>query len=144
MRIAVVYHSPTDSGFLRDLSVAVGRGIESQAYDVTLINACREPGKTLSGFGYIAFGLEAHSLFAKRVPDSFRSYLASAGVLSGKRCYAFVTRKGIRRFRFLASLMESLESEALHIKKSDILSSRVEAENVGKCLHIEKSVQFHG
>ncbi|PIE04957.1 MAG: hypothetical protein CSA76_01555 [Spirochaetales bacterium] len=66
------------------------------------------------------------------------AYLRSAGQVSGKRCYAFISRKGLRKNRVLGSLMKVMESEGMFLKRSDILSNASEAEAVGHRLHIEK------
>ncbi len=103
------------------------------------MDARTETGKSLTSFGYIAFGTLAPSAFAKKVADAVPAYLRSAGHLSGKRCYAFVGKKGLRKNRILASLMKSMEAEGMYLKRSDVLASTAEAEAVGRRLHIEKS-----
>jgi hypothetical protein len=105
---------------------------------VTVIDAMTDTGASLTPFGYIAFGVKVPSFMAKSVPDAFAAFLRSAGHLPGKRCYAFIDGKGLRKSRFLASLMKVVESEGVLLKRSDILSGEAEAQAVGARLHIEK------
>ncbi len=114
-------------------------GIEKQGHDVTVVNARTEGGKSLTSYGYIAVGTESPTSFAKVIPAQLGSFLRSAGHVSGKRCYAFVTKKGLRKGRVLISLMKTMESEGMYLKKSDILANAAEAEAVGSKLHINKS-----
>ena len=123
---------------LSDIVSALARGIEKQEHDVTVVDALRDTGKSLTPFDYIAVGTEAPSLFAKSIPDSLGSFLKSAGHVSGKRCYAFIPNKGFRKGKLLSSLMKIMESEGMYLKKSDILVNAAEAEAVGSKLHIEK------
>lgn len=85
-------------------------------------------------------GTVSPSPLAKAIPGALTSFLKSAGHISGKRCYAFIGNKGLRKGKVLASLMKTMESEGMYLKKSDVLSNAVEAEAVGSRLHIEKSV----
>jgi hypothetical protein len=76
---------------------------------------------------------------AKTVPGPFLAFLKSAGHVSGKRCYAFIGKKGLRKGRFLSSLMKIMESEGMLLKRSDVLGTPAEAEAVGSRLHIDKT-----
>jgi len=114
-------------------------GIERQGHDVTVVDALTDSGMSLTGFGYVAVGTTAPGPFAKSVSAPLGSFLKNAGMVSGKRCYAFIDRKGLRKGRFLSSLMKVMESEGMYLKKSDVLGSPAEAEAVGSRLHIDKS-----
>ncbi|VDB00521.1 hypothetical protein S1OALGB6SA_1603 [Olavius algarvensis spirochete endosymbiont] len=113
------------------------RGIERQGHEVTLVNAKTELLPTL--FSYIAVGTVAASVFSKTVPELLSAFLGTAGQLTGKRCYAFVGRNGLRRRKLLASLMKTMEKEGMYLKTSDILGTAAEAEAIGSRLRIEKS-----
>ena len=114
-------------------------GIEGRGHDVTVVNARTEGGKSLRPFAYIAVGTTAPSLTAKAVPDGLAAFLRSAGMVSGKRSYAFVAGGGLRKGRLLVSLMKTMESEGMYLKKSDIISRAREARALGSRLHIDKS-----
>jgi len=103
------------------------------------VDARTENGKSLTSFAYIAVGTVSPAPFAKMIPDSLGAFLKSAGHISGKRCYAFILNKGLRKGRVLSSLMKMMESEGMYLKKSDILANAAEAEAVGSKLHIEKT-----
>ncbi len=106
---------------------------------MTVINAMTDPGKSLTPYQYIAIGTQAPSAFAKSVGDNLKTYLRSAGHVSGKRCYAFISSKGLRKGKVLGSLMKVMESEGMYLKRSDVLAKANEAKAVGKRLHVENA-----
>jgi menaquinone-dependent protoporphyrinogen IX oxidase len=117
---------------------ALAKGIQEQGHDVTVVDATTDAGMSLTPFGYIVVGARVPSYMAKSVPSSLGAFLRSAGHLPGKRCYAFIGGKGLRKGRFLASLMKTVEAEGVLLKRSDALSNEEEARAVGARLHIEK------
>ncbi|MCK5737240.1 MAG: hypothetical protein KAH21_12220 [Spirochaetaceae bacterium] len=119
---------------------SLAQGIERQGHDVTVVDSRTESGKSLTPYAYIAVGTVSPSLFAKTIPNPVVEFLRSSGHISGKRCYAFILNKGLRKGRVLSSLMKVMESEGMYLKKSDILANAAEAEAVGSKLHIEKTV----
>jgi hypothetical protein len=137
LRVAVIHYDTENSKTFDEIVKGLAKGIESQGHDVTLVDAKRDAGKSLTSFGYIAVGSSAPSLFAKSVPVPLGSFLRSAGMVSGKRCYAFVGKKGLRKGKVLASLMRIMEKEGMYLKKSDIIANSAEAYAVGSRLHIE-------
>ena len=106
---------------------------------MTVVDAITDSGKSLTPFNYIAVGTVAPSAFAKSAPDALKVFLRSAGHVSGKRCYAFLGNRGLRKGRVLASLMKVMESEGMYLKRSDVLAKADEARAVGARLHIEKT-----
>jgi len=125
---------------MSDIVHALARGIEKQGHDVTVVDARTESGKSLTSFAYIAVGTVAPSAFSKTVSAAVNAFLKTAGHVSGKRSYAFILNKGLRKGRVLSSLMKMMESEGMYLKKSDILVNAAEAEAVGSRLHIDKTV----
>lgn len=118
---------------------ALAKGIESQGHDVRVLNAQTDTGQSLTPYSYIAVGTCTPSFFAKKIPEPLGAFLRSAGHLSGKRSYAFTGKSGLRKGRVLASLMKTMESEGMFLKRSDVLSSPAEAEAVGSRLHVERT-----
>lgn len=115
----------------------LAKGIERQGHEVSLVDARTEA--LLTTFSYIAVGTVAVSAFSKTVPEPLSVFLRSAGRLTGKRCYAFVGRNGLRKRKLLASLMKAMEREGMYLKTSDILGTALEAEAIGSRLRIERS-----
>lgn len=118
---------------------ALSQGIEKQGHDVTVINGKTDRDKSLTPYNYIAVGTAAPSLFSKKAPDGLGVFLKSAGLLSGKRCYAFIAGGGFRKTRLLASLMKIMESEGMYLKTSNIIGKPHEAKVIGSRLHIDNS-----
>lgn len=115
---------------------SLSQGIEKQGHDVTVIDARTEKGRSLNPYAYVLIGINVPFFFAKDVPIGLSKFLSSAGMLLGRRCYAFVTGKGMRKLRLLKSLMKTMESEGMYLKKSDILHTPAEAEAIGARLHV--------
>lgn len=138
MRVAVVHYDPDHSKSFSDVVKSLAVGIEGQGHDVTVIDALTESSKSLTPYHYVAFGTVAPSLMAKSVSERIVAYLRGAGHVSGKRCYAFIGKKGLRTGRVLGSLMKAMESEGMYLKRSDILAKADEARAVGSRLHIKK------
>ncbi|MBN2626382.1 MAG: hypothetical protein JXA95_06910 [Spirochaetales bacterium] len=137
MRVAVVYFDK-EQGPVSDIAEALAHGIGEQGHDVKLVNARLDTNVKLTMYEYIAVGTAPLSLFSKKLDPSLETFIKNAGTVSGKRCYAFVKKRGLRTFRVLQGLMKILEREGVILKTSDIINSREEAAYIGKKLHITK------
>ena len=136
MRVAIVFFSGKNREKIRDLANGLARGIQKQGNQVDVFDGCLEHNARLTIYQYIAVGLEPSGSFSGRVPDSVRTFLAGSGMVSGKKCYAFVSRSTFGTAKSLSNLMRSMEGEGMFLKNSDVLRSAVEAEEIGKRLHI--------
>ena len=136
MRVAVVFFSGKNREKLRDIANGLARGIEKQGNQVDVFDGGRDSNVKLTIYQYIVVGMEPSGSFSGKVPDSLRSFLAGSGVVSGKKSYAFVTRSPFGTAKSLTNLMRSMEGEGMFLKNSDVLRSPVEAEEIGKRLHI--------
>ena len=137
MRVAVVYFQ-NGNNEVKKTAEALAQGIASENHIVDLINGETDRDKKLTGYEYIAIGAAPLSLFRGRISEQIGSYLKNAGMLSGKRSYAFIRKKGFGSARALRSLMADMEREGMMLKISDILFSVDEAVAAGKKLHIKK------
>ncbi len=136
MRVAVVYFYTRGSGRISGISESLAEGIRSQGHEVDLIDAVKFPDKKLTVYGYIAVGYENPAFFGSKVSDKISLYLSNAGMIRGKRSYAFIRPYGLRSQKVLGNLMKFMEHEGLYLKRSDILSSVDDAAVIGKKLHI--------
>ena len=136
MRVAIVFFSGRNRERIRDLANGLAKGIERQGNQVDVFDGSRDNTARLTIYQYIAIGLEPSGSFSGKVPDSVRTFLAGSGVVSGKKSYAFVSRSTFGTAKSLTNLMRSMEGEGMFLKNSDILRSPVEAEEIGKRLHI--------
>jgi menaquinone-dependent protoporphyrinogen IX oxidase len=136
MRVAVVFFSGRNREKIRDLANGLAKGIEKQGNQVDVFDGSRDNNIRLTIYQYIAVGVEPSGSFSGRVPDSVRTFLAGSGVVSGKKSYAFVSRSMLGTAKSLANLMRSMEVEGMFLKSSDVLRSPVEAEEIGKRLHV--------
>ena len=137
MRVAVVYFEK-EAGKLAQTAEALAHGIGEQGHDVKVINGVLDSNVKLTMYEYIAIGTNPLSPFSKKLDESLKTFVKNAGTVSGKRCYAFVQKKGFRAFRVLQELMKLLEKEGIFLKTSDVINSKEEASYIGKKLHITK------
>ena len=135
MRIAVIYFSGNNRNKLLNSARGLVRGIESQGHIVDLIDGRQIREKKLTIYRYIAVGTESVNLFGK-IPTLITESLKAAGSISGKKSFAFVQKSFFGAQKALLWLMAFMEKEGMFIKFSEIFSNPIEAEEVGKCLHI--------
>lgn len=137
MRVAVVYFQ-CGINDVKKTAESLAHGIGSENHMVDLINGETDSDKKLTGYEYIAIGTAPISMFRGRISDRISNFLNNCGTLSGKRCYAFVKKKGFGSAKALRNLMTEMEKQGMMLKISDILYSAEEAEAAGKKLHIKK------
>ncbi len=136
MRLAIVYFYTNNTGRILGVSEALAQGMRSQGHEVDLIDAVANPNQKLTVYRYIAVGYESPSFFGASISDKISLFLSNAGMIRGKRAYAFIKPFGIRSQKLLGKLMKSMEHEGLYLKRSDILNSPEDAKIIGKKLHI--------
>jgi flavorubredoxin len=118
------------------LSQAVARGIEKQGNKVDTFDGARDPNVKLTIYQYIVVGAEPIGTFGGKIPETVKTFLAGAGAVAGRKCYAFVSKASFGAAKSLSALMKIMEGEGMLIKTSDILRSPTEAEEIGKRLHV--------
>lgn len=137
MRIAVVYFPAGGGNRLKSLAQAVAAGVEEQGHTVHLIDASREHDKKLTMYEYLCIGTEPVSFLSGKVSENIQRYLSSSGVVAGKRCFAFVAKRGLATGRCLSRLMSRMEGEGMFLKYSEVLSSPEQAKEISKRLNIK-------
>jgi menaquinone-dependent protoporphyrinogen IX oxidase len=137
MRVAVVYFQ-SGYGEVKKTAEALARGISAGNHMVDLINGETDTDKKLTGYQYLVIGGAPISFFSGKISERISPYLKNSGMLSGKRSYAFIRKKGLASSKALKNLMIEMEKEGMMLKISDVLYSSIEAEAAGKKLHINK------
>jgi menaquinone-dependent protoporphyrinogen IX oxidase len=137
MRAAVVFFSSASRERVRALAKSLSQGIGEQGYQVDLIDGDRDVNAKLTGYQYLAIGAEPLSGFGGKLPDKVSQFLASAGMVSGKHSFAFVSKTTFGSMKALSRLMRSMEREGMLIKNSSVLASPQEAQEIGKRLHVK-------
>ena len=120
------------------LARALARGIESQGHSADVFDGDRDSNVKLTGYQYIAIGAEPLSSLSGRVPERVARFLSGAGMLSGKRSFAFVARNTLGAGRALGRLMKSMEKEGMLIKNSEVFATAQAAEETGRKLHVQR------
>ena len=120
------------------LARALARGIESQGHSADVFDGDRDSNAKLTGYQYIAIGSDPLSAFSGRLPERVPQFLSGAGLVSGKRAFAFVTRNTLGAGRALVRLMKSMEKEGMILKSSEVFATPQAAEETGRRLHIQR------
>jgi menaquinone-dependent protoporphyrinogen IX oxidase len=136
MRVCVLYSDAGNDTTCKELASSLAEGISTQGHIVDTIDMCHDAGKIISFYEYFAIGTSSTSFWGGKIPDHVTSFLKQSGSISGKRCFAFVSKRGIRQAKTLQTLMRAMESQGMYLKYSDILSNRGYAKEVGKRLII--------
>jgi flavorubredoxin len=136
MRVAVVFFSGRNRDKLMGLAKAIARGIEKQGNQVDTFEGQRDTNTKLTIYQYVVIGAEPIGALGGKLPDSVRTFLAAAGAVAGRKSYAFVAKSTFGAAKALAALMKLMEGEGMVLKSSDILRSAVEAEEIGRRLHV--------
>ncbi|RKX79896.1 MAG: hypothetical protein DRP87_01565 [Spirochaetes bacterium] len=137
MKVAVVFFADKNREKLLNISKALARGVEAQGHHVDLIDGFKDVNSKLTIYEYIAVGTAAVSPFGGKIPERISKFLSSAGIVAGKRSFAYVLKEGLRAGKTLVKLMNTMEHEGMFLKYSEVLCSPEEAEEVGKRLHIK-------
>jgi hypothetical protein len=111
--------------------------MESQGHQVDIIDGDHDVNSKLTMYQYIAVGTSALNTFGGKISENMAKFLSNSGVIAGKRSFAFAVKGGIRIGKTLSTIMKAMEHEGMFLKYSEVLSSAVEAEAIGKRLHIE-------
>lgn len=136
MRIATVFFPGKNRTRLVSFAKALAEGIESQGHSVDIVDGSRDVNARLSMYQYIAVGTEPISLFGGKIPPKVGEFLKNSGVVGGKKCFAFVMKKPLGAAKALTRLMNTMESEGMFLRYSEVIGSTSEAEAIGKRLQI--------
>jgi len=136
MKVAVVFFGGSGREKLLNISKGLVKGLEGQGRQVDLIDGDRDVNVKLTIYEYIALGTSAPNFWGGRVSHKIALFLANSGMVSGKRCFAYITKGGLRKTKTLRALMNAMEHEGMYLKNSGFLSSVEEAEELGKRLHV--------
>ena len=139
MKVAIVFFEGKNRQKLFNLVKALSQGIESQGHQVDIIDGSHDVSTRLSMHQYIIMGTESKSTIGGKIPEKVASFLADAGVIQGKRSFAFVSKTFFGSEKALTRLMSSMEKEGMFLKYSEIIQTSIEAEEIGKRLHIEQA-----
>jgi hypothetical protein len=106
---------------------------------VEVFNMYQEMGRNISYYDYYVFASEASGFFGGKIPQIVYDFLKGCGNVSGKRCFCFISKKGMRKGKTLHVLMKALESEGAFISNFEILDSLGMAQAMGKRLRLSKN-----
>ncbi|MDA3850772.1 MAG: hypothetical protein PF447_05825 [Spirochaetaceae bacterium] len=135
LRVAIVYWGGETSQ-VSSVLTSLSKGVETQGHQVKILRGNKDD-LHLTGYDYLLIGCSSMGLMSKSLPPSLKSDLAESGLLTGKRCFAYVINGGLRKNALMLNLMKNLEGQGLMVKNFDILTSADEAEKLAGSLHIK-------
>ncbi|MCK9286204.1 MAG: hypothetical protein PHU24_04180 [Sphaerochaetaceae bacterium] len=135
MRVCVLYCESSGTS-CKELSAGLAEGLQMQGHTVDVIDMQADAGKIVSFYDYLVVGTSAISFWGGKIPRKVDDFLKAAGTISGKRCFAFVPKRGMRVMKTLQRLMHVMESQGMYLTYSDVLTNRAFAKEVGKRLKI--------
>ena len=136
MRAAVVFFSGKSNDRISGLARALAKGMERQGHTVDVYDGTKDASARLTIHQYVAVGAASTGTFGGKIPETVKTFLAAAGAVAGKKCYAFIPKATFGAAKALATLMKCMEGEGMFLKNSDILRSPAEAEEIGKRLRM--------
>lgn len=137
MRVCVLYADQPSAKICKELADALAKGIESQGHFVDLIEIGQNKGKNLTTYDYIALGATPTSFFGKSFDNKVATFLKQNGNVGGKRSFAFIPNKGLRKTKSLQTLMMIMEKEGMFVTFSEVIKSVSEAKLIGSQLLIK-------
>ena len=135
MRVGVVFFAEKERKRLLALARGLAIGLESQGHEVEVIDGIRDINSKLTAQQYIVVGTESLSMTGK-IPARVAPFLSSAGLIQGKRSYAFVAKSFLGSNRALVKVMRAMEHEGMYLKNSGVLKSPEEAQAIGAHLRV--------
>jgi flavorubredoxin len=136
MRTVVVFFSGSNRSRILALAKALAKGMESQGHQVDIVDGDHDVNTKLTAYQYLAVGTEPLSGLGGKISEKIGHFLNSAGMVAGKKSFAFVHKNVAGAGKALTRLMKAMEREGMFIKNSSVLSSAEEAEALGRKLHI--------
>ena len=136
MRTVVVFFSGSNRNRILTLAKALAKGMESQGHQVDIVDGDHDVNTKLTAYQYLAVGTEPLSGLGGKISEKISQFLNSAGMIAGKKSFAFVHKNVAGAGKALTRLMKVMEKEGMFIKNSNVMSSAEEAEAVGRKLHI--------
>jgi hypothetical protein len=131
MRIAVL-SVPKSRQPEQDWARSLAAGMRAMGHQVDVLDAWTDDGRKLAIYQYVTVAVEPVSFFGARMPEALGRFLGSASFLSGKKCAAFLKKRGPFAGKAMSALMRSLEKEGMVINWSDVITSAAQAELLGK------------
>jgi len=138
IRAAVLYFGkPASLPKLKALAEALARGMQKQGAQVDVVNGVQNRETKLTGYHYIAVGCDVRSLIKGALPPELPQALASGGIISGKKTFAFLLPSLFGSGKTLLKLMKALEHEGMLVRFSELLTKPADAQALGQRLKLD-------
>lgn len=138
MRVAVVFFAENQKSKMQLLTDGLIKGLEAQGHQVDLIDGSKDVSSKLTIYNYIAVGACSVSFLGGKINEKVSEFIKNAGMVQGKRCFAFVPKYGLRTEKTLSRLMSIMEKEGMFLKFSSVINTGEESLAIGKRLKIQQ------
>lgn len=137
IRVAVVYFGKSAHATkLKALSDSLSQGMQQQGAQVDVIPGLQNRDAKLSGYHYVAIGCDVRSLLKGALPPELPQFLATCGVVNGKKAFAFVLHSFLGADATLLKLMKALEHEGMLVRYSEVLAKPEDSRALGQRLKL--------
>jgi len=136
VRVAVIYFSKS-SKMVPEQAKALAASIEARGAQVDLIDGSKAHDAKLTGHHFLAIGCDVRSVYKGTLPRELKGFLASSGLISGKRSMAWVCSAPFGAPRTLLQLMRAMEGEGMLIRTSEIFAKPEDGTTAGRGLKID-------
>lgn len=138
MRVGVVFFAGSKRERVAEIARAIADTLDKDGHQVDLIDGDRSADKKLTVYEYLVVGTSVVSLFGGRIDPRIGEFLAGAGIVLGKKSFAFITKSPLGAQKGLTRLMKAMEREGLFLRFSEVLRSTEEAVRVASRLKLER------
>jgi flavodoxin len=138
MRIGIVYFAPKASEKTAAVAKALQRSVEALGHTVDLINASLDTSARLTMYEYLLVGTVPVSFFTGKISDRIAQYFQNAGMVSGKRSFAFIVKSGLGSGKALTRLMKVKEKEGMFVNYSDVFAIPEDASETARRLPLSR------
>ena len=134
MRICVIYSKGSSPKKSLKLVSSFIKGLEEQANTVDFFDISQKKDCNALLYDYIAIGSSNFPLFGKKVDPVLKSFLQQTSHLSGKRSFAFTTKRIFGVNKVLQAIMQKMEEQGMFVTFSEIFKDEISAKEIGKNL----------
>jgi len=137
LKVAVVFFAQKKREKMMELAKGLAKGFERQGFQVDIVDAEKDVNSKLTIYSYIALGTDTTSIFKGAVSPKVKEFISGAGMVGGKKSFAFVNQSLMGSSKTLSNLMKIMESEGMFLKFSEILKEGKEAEIIASRLKVK-------
>jgi hypothetical protein len=139
MRVAILLYPTGSAENLRRMAKGLAEGFSANGHSVEIIDLKNDESVRVGIYDYLCIGTEGLSPWSGKIDSALVRRLDSIGSLSGKRCFAFVTKKLLFTEKLLVNLMKAMEAQGMFMRNSAVFKIAEDAKLTAKNLDLDRS-----